>query len=90
MAIRKELKNITVEVKRTKEKVESLWILINNNKIKLRVGVLYLPQEQDQDLKEIYKVIKEQVQESVVGRARVSDDSNRFLMMEGVCEDTQE
>ena len=26
--------------------------------------MLYLPQEKDQDLKEIYKVIKEQVQES--------------------------
>ena len=62
--VKTELKFITLEVKRTSEHLESLWILINNNKVKLRVGVVYFPQEQDQNLKEIYKIIKEQVQES--------------------------
>ena len=63
LAIRKEIKNITVEVKRTKESVESLWILINNTKIKIRIGVMYLPQEADQNLKEIHRIIKEQARE---------------------------
>ena len=58
--VKTELKFITLEVKRTSEHLESLWILINNNKVKLRVGVVHFPQEQDQNLKEIYKIIKEQ------------------------------
>ena len=64
LAVRKELKNISIEVKRTTEYLESLWIVINNNKIKLRIGVVYFPQEQDQNLEEIYSILKEQVQES--------------------------
>ena len=64
IAVRREIMHIAVEVKRTKDKFESLWILINNNRVKLRIGVVYFPQERDQDLKEIYKVIKQQVRES--------------------------
>ena len=64
LLVKEELKHISVEVKRTSEHLESLWILINNEKVKLRIGVVYFPQEQDQDLKEIYKIIKDQVQES--------------------------
>ena len=64
LLVKKELEYITVEVKKTSEHLESLWVLINNNKVKLKIGVVYFPQEQEQDLKEIYKIIKEQVQES--------------------------
>ena len=62
IAVREELKNITVEVKRSNEHLESLWILINNDKTKLRIGAVYFPQEKDQKLKEIYEEIKEQVE----------------------------
>ena len=61
IAVREEIKKITTEIKRTHENVESLWILINNNQIKLRVGVVYFPQEKDQDVKGIYQIIQEQV-----------------------------
>ena len=64
--VRKELKYVTTAVNRTKEKMESLWIVINNNRIKLRIGVVYLPQEKDQDLKEIYKIMKQQAREANV------------------------
>ena len=59
------------EVKLTKEKVESLWIVINNKRIKMKIGIVYFPQEQDQDIKEIYKVIKQQVRESAENRESV-------------------
>ena len=62
--VRKELVGVAVEVKQTQEKLESIWVLIDNGKIKLRIGVVYFPQESDQELKEIYKIIKEQVQRS--------------------------
>ena len=61
--VRKEIKNITTEVKITKEYLESLWIVIDNQRVKIRIGVVYFPQEKDQDLKEIYGIIKEQVRE---------------------------
>ena len=64
IVVRKELKNVTTEVKSTKEYLESLWIVINNERIKLRIGAVYLPQEKDQQVKEIYDIIKEQVKES--------------------------
>ena len=64
LAVRKELENITVEVKRTTKYLESLWVVINNNKVKLRIGVVYFPQEQDQNLEEIYSILEEQIQES--------------------------
>ena len=64
IAVKKELKNITTEIKRTKENLESMFIMINNSQIKLRLGVVYFPQEKDQKLKEIYNIIKEQVERS--------------------------
>ena len=53
-----------MEVKRTTEEMESIWVVINNDRIKIRIGLLYLPQEKDQNLKEIYSIIKEQVEEA--------------------------
>ena len=47
LAVRKELEQISTEVKRTKDVMESLWIVINNTKIRIRIGVVYFPQEQD-------------------------------------------
>ena len=66
VAVREELEYVTTEVRRTKlaDHLESLWIVINNTRIKLRIGVVYFPQEQDQELKEIYEVLKKQVEES--------------------------
>ena len=66
IAVKKVLKNVTVEVHRTTEVFESLWIVINNTKVKIRIGVVYLPQEKtlkDKDISNIYKMIKQQIQE---------------------------
>ena len=62
--VRRELKYITTEVKKTKEHLESIWVVINNNRIKIRIGVVYFPQEKDQNQKEIYDIIKQQIHES--------------------------
>ena len=64
IAVRKELKYVAVEVKRSTEYLESLWVLVNNTKVKIRIGVVYFPQERDQNLKEIYNIIKEQVRKA--------------------------
>ena len=64
LAVVNELKYVTSEVARTKEYVESLWIVINNKKVKLRIGAVYFPQENEQNLTEIYKVLKQQIKEA--------------------------
>ena len=37
IAVRKELKYVAVEVKRSTEYLESLWVLVNNTKVKIRI-----------------------------------------------------
>ena len=65
LAYKKCLKNITVVVREEQKEEEMLWIKINNTKIKLRIGIVYMPQEKDTKLeviKGIYKKIEEEVQ----------------------------
>ena len=41
---------------------DSLWVKVNNGRIAIRVGVVYMPQEKEttiKDLKKIYKQIEE-------------------------------
>ena len=64
IGIREELYNVCTLVERKQEVEESLWIVIDNSRIKLRIGVIYAPQESrtsKETLKEMYKSIEEQV-----------------------------
>ena len=66
IAVREELGNIAVEVSQTKEVYESLWITIDNEKVKLKIGVVYFPQENTvtiKDLSNIYKLIEKEIKE---------------------------
>ena len=56
--------HITTEVKKTNDYLESIWVVINNKRIKIRIGVVYFPQEKDQKHKEIYKILKQQIKDS--------------------------
>ena len=65
IAYRKSLKNITIVVREEEKNCEMLWIKMNNDKNKIRLGVIYMPQENTTDLKileEIYSKIGEEVQ----------------------------
>ena len=69
--VKKELKNVTIEVGQEKVNGESIWILINNKYRQcgsaIRIGLIYAPQESRTKLdvyKEMYKSITEQVQDS--------------------------
>ena len=51
-------------VNEEREKVEMLWIRLDNNVVKARIGVVYMPQESEttvKELKEIYDMIEEEV-----------------------------
>ncbi len=64
LAIRKEFTNIAIEISRTKEIYESLWIAFDNGKVKVKCGVVYMPQEKDvtvEELDNIYAMIKGEI-----------------------------
>lgn len=72
------LKNVAVVVREEKEAVEMLWIKFDNGKAKLRVGLVYMPQEKDtkvNDLKRIYKKMEEQIE--------ISERNKEVLMLMG-------
>ena len=67
IGVRNALKNITVEVNRSTEIYESLWIVIDNGKFKARIGVVYFPQEntlKQKEIADIHKLIRKEIQES--------------------------
>ena len=78
IAIKKELaKSITV-IETSEDKDEILWILINNNRIKIRIGVVYAPQESrtsKQDLAKMYENIKTQI--------KIAEENKQYLMIIG-------
>ena len=66
IAVKNVLANITVEVSKTKEIYESLWVVINNGRVKIKLGAVYLPQEKplnDKELNDVYKLIKTEIQQ---------------------------
>ena len=66
IGVKKCLSNVAVEVGKTKEVYESLWVVIDNGQVKIKVGAVYLPQENEtnmEEMGEIYKMMKEEIQE---------------------------
>jgi len=45
IAVRKEVAKNMIEIERTEEEEETLWVKVDNNQVKLRIGVIYAPQE---------------------------------------------
>ena len=45
LAVKENIKTVTLEVTQEKEIGQSLWILLDNNRSKIRIGVIYAPQE---------------------------------------------
>ena len=65
IAVRNSIKTISVEVNRYDEVGQTLWILLNNQKQKIRTGAIYGPQENvtpNNELKLLYKTIAEQIE----------------------------
>ena len=74
IAVRKEIKDICTVVEKWRDVGESLWIAIDNGKVKIRVGVVYAPQESRttaESLKTFYEHISEQVQQARERKQRV-------------------
>ena len=57
IAIKDVLKGIMVEESNSKRKEESIWLSLTNNKTKIRIGIVYNPQENEttkDELEEVY------------------------------------
>ena len=64
IAVRKEIENICTLVEKKREIGESMWMVIDNNKVKIRLGLIYAPQEcrtKKEKLKMMYNDIQDQV-----------------------------
>ena len=66
IAIHNNLKNVVCEVSRCKDLLESIWIVLDNTKVKMKIGVLYFPQEKDvtqMEMETMYENINEEIKE---------------------------
>ncbi len=64
LLVKEELKNIIVEVDEKKEVGEAKWVAIDNGRNRIRLGILYAPQENKTTIKQLkvmYKGLKDQI-----------------------------
>ena len=67
IGISNEIKHISTIVEKKNEVGESMWMVIDNNKVKIRLGLIYAPQEsrtKKEKLKLMYEDIKYQVSQA--------------------------
>ena len=77
IGIRNQLKNVCTVVEKNKEIEESIWIVIDNNKVKLRIGTIYAPQESrtsKENLKKMY--------ENIMARINICHGVTRIIKRE--------
>ena len=64
IGVRDNIKNISLELTQENKVGQSLWILLTNTKKKIRIGVIYAPQENvtpNNELKLMYEDIRQQI-----------------------------
>ena len=64
IAVKDTLKTITMQVKQETEVGQTLWTLLNNQKKKIKLGVIYAPKEGvtlHKELKKLYASITEEI-----------------------------
>ena len=64
LAVKENIRTVTLEVIQEKEIGQSLWILLDNNRSKIRTGVIYAPQENvtaNNELKIMYNNVSRQI-----------------------------
>ena len=74
IAYKECLKNVTVVLREEKGVEEMLWIKVDNGRVKLRIGIVYMPQENDtkvDEIKKIYKKVEEEVDKAKINKEKV-------------------
>ena len=74
IAVKDNIKTVTLEVEQEQEVGQSIWVVINNNKSIIRIGTIYGPQEnktKNSDLKIMYKNIAKQIHKAKENQEQV-------------------
>ena len=64
-AYKETFEHIIKVVREEKELAEMLWIRLNNNVVRARIGIVYMPQEETKsvaELKKIYRIVEEEIE----------------------------
>ena len=67
IGVKEKVSNVMTQILERKEVGQSLWLLMDNTRIRLRIGIIYAPQESQSsvnDLKVIYREIEDQAEEA--------------------------
>ena len=64
IAVKNEIKHVCTKVEDKKNVGECMWIVIDNQRIKIRLGLIYAPQE-SRSKKEVLKVMYEEIKEQI-------------------------
>ena len=81
VAVKEKYKNIVIEVSREKDMEESLWMVFGSRE-KMRIGVVYAPQESrtiKKELKKMYVRIEEQLEEARKKNSNNDKNQNVFF-----------
>ena len=74
LAVKENIKTVTLEVTQEREIGQSLWILLDNNRSKIRIGAIYAPQENvtsNNEFKVMYNNISKQISIALEERQQV-------------------
>ena len=66
IAVHNNLRHVVCEAAKTNDGYESIWMVLDNRKVKLKIGVVYFPQEKDLttiEAENIYSMISEEIKE---------------------------
>ena len=67
VAVKNNIKTVTMQTHKQEQVEEGLWILTDNKKTKLKLGVIYVPQENttpNKELKKTYQEIKDRIEQA--------------------------
>ena len=78
IGVQNQLKDIVTMVEKHKGVEESLWIVIDNKQVAIRLGVIYAPQE-SRTSKERYKEMYQNIEEQIL----IAKEKNQKLLMMG-------
>ena len=74
IAYKKCLKKLVLVVREEREDEEMLWLKLDNGKVKMRIGIVYMPQENEtrkEVIQGIYKKIEEEVDKGIANGEKV-------------------
>ena len=78
IGIQKQLDNLVTIVEEKKDTVETLWMVLDNDQVAIRVGVIYAPQESRTTLEKY-----EEMYQSIGNQILLAKQNNQKLMLVG-------